>query len=193
MYEDNDSLQIVIPKRYFFTRKSPYVMLYRSSLFACFCALWSLFSINNSFAQQSVASLKQYIGQMPQELLKQEPQINDRIKKLVGVRDFERLKERLTSPQPIQLVGDVLILLGEKPFTVGNPKVIIGIGLTSNKIHCALVENNGRNIFSEDPQRIPNEFNKFIITADKRNKEKENTDKEKDKEKQVTDKTSGNR
>jgi hypothetical protein len=167
-------------------------MLQRFRFLAWFCVMWCFFGLNYCIAQQSLMSLKQYIGQMPQDFLKQEPLINDRLAKLLGVKDYERLKERFTNQQPIQLVGDVLILLGEKPFAVGNPKAIVGIGLTSNKIHCALVESNGRNIFSEEPQRIPNEFNRFIIAKDKRDKEKsekEKAEKEKaDKEKQVSDK-----
>lgn len=118
----------------------------------------------------SVASLKQYIGQMPSELLKQEPKIQERLQKLLG-KDYERLQERFANGVPIEMFGDVLILRGEKPFTPGNPKAIVGIGLFTNKIHCALVESAGRNIFSEDPKKIPNEFNRFIIISDKRSQE----------------------
>jgi hypothetical protein len=118
-------------------------------------------------AQQpsSLQALKQYVGQAPLDLLKQEPGINERLSKLLG-KEFVRLQERFTHSSPIQLVGDVLILQGEKPFAVGNPRVIVGIGLSANKLHCAMVENNGRSIFSEEPQKIPAEFNSFMVKKD---------------------------
>ncbi len=121
-------------------------------------------------SSSSIASLKQYIGQMPVDLLKQEPKIQERLQKLLG-KDYERLQERFAHGVPIEMFGDVLILRGEKPFTPGNPKAIVGIGLFTNKIHCALVESAGRNIYSEDSKKIPNEFNRFIIISDKRSQE----------------------
>ncbi|MCS6807791.1 MAG: hypothetical protein RML40_00075 [Bacteroidota bacterium] len=121
-------------------------------------------------SHQSVSSLKQYIGQMPADLLKQEPKIQERLQKLLG-KDYQRLEERFAYGVPIEMFGDVLILRGEKPYMPGNPKAVVGIGLFTNKIHCALVEKNGRDIYSEDPKRIPNEFNKFIIINDKRAQE----------------------
>lgn len=134
---------------------------------------------------QSLMALKQYIGQMPQDLLKQEPQINERLLKLLG-KEYPRLQERLTQQTPIQFVGDVLILLGEKPFAVGNPKVVVGIALTANKIHCAMTENNSRSIFSEDPHKIPSEFNSFLVKKDinEGKKKKEKTPNETEKKSQ---------
>jgi hypothetical protein len=130
--------------------------------------------------QQSLMSFKQYVGQMPQDLLKQEPFIGERLAKMLG-KEYPRLQERFNHQSPIQLVGDVLILLGEKPFAVGNPKVIVGIGISTNKLHCAMMESNSRSIFSEDPQKIPNEFNSFMVKKDindgKKKKEKEGTEK----------------
>jgi hypothetical protein len=149
-------------------------MWYRFCL--CVCIVYSLIATswgNFLWAQDSaitVSSLKQYIGQMPSELLKQEPKIQSRLQKLLG-KEYEHLQERFANELPIELFGDVLILRGEKPFTPGNPKAIVGIGLFTNKIHCALVENSGRSIFSEEPKKIPNEFNRFIIITDKRSQE----------------------
>ncbi len=137
------------------------------------CSLLVVASENVAWAQdsvQSVSSLKQYIGQMPSELFKKEPTIQSRLQKLLG-KEYERLQDRFSNELPIELFGDVLILRGEKPFTPGNPKAIVGIGLFTNKIHCALVENSGRSIFSEEPKKIPNEFNRFIIITDKRSQE----------------------
>lgn len=134
-----------------------------SLLLTCYAALSSL----SLSAQQttSIQSLKQYIGQSPLDLLKQEPNIHDRLAKLLG-KEFARMQDRFTTSSPIQQVGDVLILVGEKPFAVGNPKAIVGISLTANKIHCAMMENNSRSIFSEEPQKIPNEFNSFMVKKD---------------------------
>ena len=141
-----------------------------------------LVSTTTAFAQQnqSLMSLKQYVGQMPQDLLKQEPQIGERLSKLLG-KEYPRLQERFNHQTPIQLVGDVLILLGEKPFAVGNPKVIVGIGISTNKLHCAMMESSSRSIFSEDPQKIPKEFNSFMVKKDisdgKKKKEKDESEK----------------
>jgi hypothetical protein len=130
----------------------------------------------------SLQALKQYVGQMPLEMLKQEPKIGERLAKLLG-KEYSHLQDRLAHPAPIQLVGDVLILMGEKPFTVGNPKAIVGIALGANKLHCAMVENNSRSIFSEDPQKIPNEFNSFMVKKDINDgkKKTEKKDQEADK------------
>lgn len=130
----------------------------------------SRFDLQAQESSSSVSSLKQYIGQMPSELLKQEPKIQERLRKLLG-KEYDRLQDRFHNEVPIELFGDVLILRGEKPFTPGNPKAIVGIGLFTNKIHCALVENSGRSIFSEEPKKIPNDFNRFIIATDKRAQE----------------------
>lgn len=156
-------------------------MWHRFCLCACIVfGLAAMLSGNAVGAQdsaQTVSSLKQYIGQMPSELLKQEPRIQSRLQKLLGSKEYERLQERFVNQSPIELFGDVLILRGEKPFTPGNPKAIVGIGLFTNKIHCALVENSGRSIFSEDLKKIPNEFNRFIIITDKRAQEEEDKKK----------------
>ena len=147
-------------------------MVQRFYLSVCVMVLSLLnYSGTRLYAQEaSVSSLKHYIGQMPSELLKQEPKIQTRLQVLLG-KEYERLQDRFAHELPIELYGDVLILRGEKPFTPGNPKASVGIGLFTNKIHCALVENSGRSIFSEDPKKIPNEFNKFIIITDKRSQE----------------------
>ena len=130
----------------------------------------------------SLQALKQYVGQMPLEMLKQEPKIGERLAKLLG-KEYAHLQDRLAHPTPIQLVGDVLILLGEKPFAVGNPKAIVGIGLASNKVHCAMVENNSRSIFSEDPHKIPSEFNSFMVKKDINDGKKKTEKKEQEAEK----------
>ncbi len=152
----------------------------------CICVVFGLVAmlsgnvVRAQDSAQTVSSLKQYIGQMPSELLKQEPKIQSRLQKLLGNKEYERLQERFANQSPIELFGDVLILRGEKPFTPGNPKAIVGIGLFTNKIHCALVENSGRSIFSEDSKKIPNEFNRFIIITDKRAQEEADKKKKAD-------------
>ncbi|TAE32434.1 MAG: hypothetical protein EAZ92_01670 [Candidatus Kapaibacterium sp.] len=115
---------------------------------------------------------------MPLELLAQEEKINERLTKLLG-KEFSNMKDRLNNnPIPIQLIGDVLILQGEKAFAVGNPRAIVGIGLGTNKIHCALIDHNSRAIFSEEPQKIPNEFNSYMVKKDISDGKKKNPKKE---------------
>lgn len=156
----------------------------RLSLFVLVCCVYCTKPV---FAQPppSLMALKQYIGQMPQDLLKQESHISERLSKLLG-KEYPRLQERFNQQTPIQFVGDMLILLGERPFAVGNPKVVVGIALTANKIHCAMTENNSRSIFSEDPHKIPNEFNSFLVKKDinEGKKKKEKTPNEAEKKNQ---------
>lgn len=157
-------------KRFFFMLRIVCIVAIHILSFSVQSSLLRLYA-QNSANSTSLSSLRQYIGQMPTAFLKQEPQIQERLEKLLGAKEYERLQNRLQYELPIELYGDVLILRAEQPYTPGNPKAIVGIGLASNKIHCALIENNGRAIYSEEPKKIPSDFNRFIIVQDKRTQE----------------------
>ena len=120
-------------------------------------------SLLRSHQQNKAQNLKRYIDQYPSELLKDNPQIQQDLRHLLG-STYGLFSANLVIEQPIELKDNSLLLFGCRAQECDSERVLLVISLSDEKLHCAIrsksfgngVMGNGVvKIFSADREHLP--------------------------------------
>jgi hypothetical protein len=98
-----------------------------------------------------------YVNKYPNDLLKAEPEVKQRLHALLG-REYGRFVERLQTQTPMENIKGILTGRGCKAHLCGSEEAVLLINLSDGKLHVAIhSEASGERVqkFSEDMAHFP--------------------------------------